>query len=112
MTLETLYYITQIIAVVAVVASLIFVGLQVRQGAEQTRLNTRAVKAAASFEAMHSWASFNEMALGWSDEKLATAIATHDPDKTWDDFTPEVQAMMMVFYRALFQKLGRAILYV
>lgn len=45
MTLENIYYITQIIAVVAVVASLIFVGLQVRQDAEQTRLNTRALKA-------------------------------------------------------------------
>ncbi|MEM6555139.1 MAG: hypothetical protein AAF642_04650 [Pseudomonadota bacterium] len=105
MTLETAYYITQIIAVLAVVASLVFVGIEIRQGAEQTRQNTRAVKAAASFEAMHSWATFNEMALSWSDEKLATAIATHDPNKTWDDFSPEVQAMMMVFYRALFQKL-------
>lgn len=112
MTLETLYYLTQIVAVFAVIASLVFVGMQVRQGAEQTRQNTNAVRAAASFDATHSWATFNENALNWSPEKLAMAISTHDPDKTWDDFSPDVQAMMMVFYRALFQKLeGQFYLY-
>lgn len=105
MTLETIYYVTQIIAVIAVVASLVFVGMEVRQGAEQTKQNTRAIRAAASFEATHSWATFNENALNWSDEKRALVVATHDPEKSWDDFSPEVQTMMMVFYRALFQKL-------
>ena len=73
MTLETIYYITQIIAVIAVVASLIFVGLQVRQGAEQTRLNTRALKA-TSHHAITD--SFNH---------LNTTLAT-DPDlaRIWD----------------------------
>ena len=112
MTLETLYYVTQIIAVIAVVASLVFVGVQVRQGAEQTKQNTRAIRAAASFEATHSWATFNENALNWPDEKRALVIATHDPDKSWDDFSPDTQAMMMVFYRALFQKLEGTVLHV
>lgn len=106
MTLKTLYYVTQIIAVIAVVVSLVFVGVQVRQGAEQTKQNTRAIRAAASFEAAHSWANFNEnAALNLPDEKRALVIATHDPDKSWDDFSPDTQAMMMVFYRALSQKL-------
>lgn len=105
MTLETVYYITQIIAVIAVVASLVFVGIEIRQGAEQTRQNTRAVKAAASFEATHSWATFNENALGWSEEQRALVVATASPDKTWDDFSTDEQIFMMVFYRALFQKL-------
>ncbi len=38
MSLETIYYITQIIAVVAVIASLLFVGLQVRQNTKAQHL--------------------------------------------------------------------------
>ena len=38
MTLETLYYITQIIAVAAVVASLVFVGIQLKQQRDDARL--------------------------------------------------------------------------
>ncbi|MEL6568826.1 MAG: hypothetical protein AAFQ22_10445 [Pseudomonadota bacterium] len=73
MTLETIYYVTQIIAVVAVVASLIFVGLQVRQDAEQTRLNTRALKA-TSHHAISD--SFNH---------LNTTLATYpDLARIWD----------------------------
>lgn len=73
MTLETIYYITQIIAVVAVVASLIFVGLQVRQDAEQTRLNTSALKA-TSHHAISD--SFNH---------LNTTLATNpDLARIWD----------------------------
>lgn len=73
MTLETIYYITQIIAVIAVVASLIFVGLQVRQDAEQTRLNTRAVKA-TSHHAISD--SFNH---------LNTSLATNpELARIWD----------------------------
>lgn len=105
MTLETIYYITQIVAVLAVVVSLVFVGMQLRQSAEQTRQNTRAIRAAASFEAMHSWATFNEHALSWSDQQRALVVATARPDKTWDDFSSDEQILMMVFYRALFQKL-------
>ncbi len=38
MSLETIYYITQIIAVAAVVASLIFVGIQIKQQRDDARL--------------------------------------------------------------------------
>ena len=38
MTLETIYYITQIIAVVAVVASLVFVGIQIKQQRDEARI--------------------------------------------------------------------------
>ena len=38
MTLETIYYITQIIAVAAVVASLVFVGVQIKQQRDDARL--------------------------------------------------------------------------
>ena len=39
MTLEALYYISQIVAVAAVLASLIFVGIQIRQNTEQAKRN-------------------------------------------------------------------------
>jgi len=42
MTLETLYYITQILAVLGVIGSLIFVGIQVKQNTEQTRVQNSA----------------------------------------------------------------------
>lgn len=105
MSLETIYYITQIIAVIAVVASLVFVGLQVRQGAEQTRLNTKAVKAAAAYEATHSWGTFNEHLMSWPEEKLVRFFSTVTPDKSWDDFNIEMQSSATITVRALFQKL-------
>jgi hypothetical protein len=46
MTLESIYFISQIVAVIAILASLIFVGLQVRQ-------STAATKAAAA-QAVHN----------------------------------------------------------
>jgi hypothetical protein len=88
MTLEEIYYISQIVAVVAIFASLIFVGVQVRQNSEQIKANTRSIKAAAAFEGTHSWAATNEtIAADWSDEFLRMALATYDPEKTWNDFT-------------------------
>lgn len=42
MSLENIYYITQIIAVIAVLGSLIFVGYQIRQNTEQTRIQNAA----------------------------------------------------------------------
>jgi len=73
MNLETIYYITQIIAVIAVVASLIFVGLQVRQGAEQTRQNTRALKATSHHAISDSFNHLN-----------TTLATTPDLARIWD----------------------------
>ncbi len=41
MTLETVYYISQIVAVIAVVASLIYLGLQVKQNTDQAKAAAR-----------------------------------------------------------------------
>ena len=46
MTLEAIYFLSQVVAAVALVCSLIFVGIQIRQSSIQTRLNTQAVRAA------------------------------------------------------------------
>ena len=42
MTLETIYYIGQTVAVIALIASLIFVGIQIKQNTQQTRVQNSA----------------------------------------------------------------------
>ncbi len=106
MTLEELYYISQIVAVIAIFGSLIFVGVQVRQNSEQIKANTRSIKAAAAFEGTHSWATTNEMIVAdASDAFLLMAIATYDPGKGWHDFAEADRARVTLVQRALFQKL-------
>ena len=99
MTLEVIYYISQIIAVIGIFASLIFVGIQIKQ-------NTRATRASAAFEGTHSWASTNEsLVTAWSDEMIVKAVASFDPAKTLSDFSEADRIRLTVLYRALFQKL-------
>ncbi|GEM_PF-504404 len=106
MTLEDIYYISQIVAVVAIFASLIFVGVQVRQNSEQIKANTRSIKASAAFEGTHSWAATNEMIVAdTSDEFLLMAISTYAPNKAWDDFSEAHRGRVTLAQRALFQKL-------
>jgi hypothetical protein len=62
MTLEQIYYISQIAAVVGIFASLIFVGLQVRQ-------NTKALKASSHHAITDSFNAINNLVL--SDPKVA-----------------------------------------
>lgn len=98
MSLETIYFISQIFAALGVIASLIFVGLQVRQ-------NTRATKASAAFEATNSLASLNEQLwANYSDERMLEGLETFNPAKSWEDFPRGVQHRMIIFNRALFQK--------
>lgn len=106
MTLEEIYYISQIVAVVGIFASLIFVGIQLRQNSEQIKANTRSIKASAAFEGTHSWATTNEtFAANWSDNLLLTVLATYDPKKTWNDFSDVDRSRSALVHRALFQKL-------
>jgi hypothetical protein len=62
MTLEGIYYISQIVAVVGIFASLIFVGLQIRQ-------NTKAIKATSHHAITDSFNAINSLIL--SDPKVA-----------------------------------------
>jgi hypothetical protein len=62
MTLEAIYYISQIVAVVGIFASLIFVGLQIRQ-------NTKAIKATSHHAITDSFNAINNLVL--SDPKVA-----------------------------------------
>lgn len=62
MTLEDLAYLSQIIGVIAVLASLIFVGLQIRQ-------NTKALKATSHHAVTDSFNAINTLII--SDRKVA-----------------------------------------
>ena len=62
MTLEAIYYISQIVAVIAIFASLIFVGLQIRQ-------NTKAIKATSHHAVTDSFNAINNLIV--SDPKVA-----------------------------------------
>jgi hypothetical protein len=88
----------ELLGAAGVVISLVYLG-------SQTRSNTRALKASAGFEATHSWATFNETAIGWSDEFFESAIKAHDHSVPLTDFS-ELQVARLAFaWRALFQKL-------
>ena len=62
MTLESTYYISQIVAVVGIFGSLVFVGLQIRQ-------NTRALKATSHHAITDSFNAINTLIM--SDQKVA-----------------------------------------
>ena len=105
MTLEDINYIAQTIAAFGVIGSLIYLAIQTRHATEQTRRNTQTLKAAAGFEATHSWADFNESILSFSEEKLALALAPYNPGKSRDDFSDIDFAWLALMNRSLFQKL-------
>jgi hypothetical protein len=62
MTLEGIYYVSQIVAVIAIFASLVFVGVQLRQ-------NTKALKASSHHAITDSFNAINNLVL--SDPKVA-----------------------------------------
>ena len=88
----------ELLGAAGVVISLVYLG-------SQTRSNTQALKASAGFEAAHSWATFNETAVGWSDDLFESAMKAHDPSVPLTDFS-ELQVARLAFaWRAIFQKL-------
>jgi hypothetical protein len=72
MTLEEIYYVSQIVAVVAILASLIFVGIQVRQSVEQTKLANKLARADMSERAMRAFADVHSQPM--SNRELADAF--------------------------------------
>ena len=63
MTLEAIYYFSQIVAVVAILASLIFVGSQVRPSVEQTKFANRLARADMSERAMRAFSEVHREAM-------------------------------------------------
>ena len=65
MTLEFATSLAEIVSALAVVVSLVYVGIEIRR-------NTRSNRAATSYQGAHSWAEMNSLAMG--DPKLALLI--------------------------------------
>ena len=84
MTLEAIYFISQIIAALAIVASLVFVGIQIRQ-------NTKATRAASAFEVNRMFGVVNVTAAQNIDESMFRA-KVFDPDRTPEEFTEQEKA--------------------
>lgn len=55
MTLEEVYYVSQIAAAIAIFASLIFVGMQIRQNSEQMKAQTREAHYGAMNQILTDW---------------------------------------------------------
>ena len=61
MTLEQYAYLSQIIGVIVVVATLIYLSLQVRQGAALLRSEARQAQVSADLEAIYKWMEWPEI---------------------------------------------------
>jgi hypothetical protein len=77
-TLAKIKLVAEICAAVAVVLSLVFVGLQVRESALQTELNTAAVEVSAYQDLMAQIADFNRLAFE-NDEAARVQAMTDTP---------------------------------
>jgi hypothetical protein len=82
--------ITEVGSAIAVVVSLVFVGLEVRETARQTELNTEAIRIAAYQDLISQISSINELVL----EPEAAAAYAHlsSPDTDWGTLSDEEQA--------------------
>jgi len=99
MTLEALYYISQIIAVLAILASLFFVGFQLRDNAKATRSAT----ANASIASLSAWYA----GLGLSEQASAnyyTGITNPDalPQEEWIQFVMGLHAAFLNFQNSYY----------
>lgn len=74
MTLEEVYYVSQIVAVVGIFASLIFVGVQLRQNSEQLRRQTQETR----------YGTMNQVLTDF--QQIVNALS-HDPLAAQDYFT-------------------------
>ena len=99
----------EVVGAVGVVVSLVYLAIQVRS-------NTRALKAGASFETTHSWATFNEMVVSSmigdpayqaGEECRVVEITTkfYDPNAQSEDISHTDMVLVSMMHRALFQKL-------
>lgn len=91
--------IAEICAAIAVVLSLVFVGLQVRESAVQTELNTTAVEVAAYQDLMAQIADFNRLAI----ENEDAARIQAEVDRPFASLSPvdqrRYQAMAFLLFR-------------
>jgi hypothetical protein len=98
MNWEAIGAIGEIVGAGAVVLSIVYLAIQIR-------LNARATRARASFDASHSWAQFNEQMIRVPDDVLALTLKTYDPAAKIEDLTDVEYMRMVAVHRTIFQKL-------
>jgi hypothetical protein len=98
MNIQDLGAIGEVVGAIAVIVSILYLSIQVRA-------NARAMKATASFDATHSWATLNEQLFHLEDPIIEAAIKSYEGTDSWDDFTPVMRTRLGIMHRALFQKL-------
>lgn len=116
MNWEAVSVVAEVVGAAAVVASLAYLAVQVRS-------NTRALRAGSSFEAAHSWATFNELVVsmlagdsefqsGGESRLVRISALFYGADTKTEDLTDTDRVLMSYMHRALFQKLeGQYYLY-
>ena len=105
MNWEAVGAVGEIVGAAAVVLSIVYLAIQIRA-------NTRATRAAASFDATHSWAEFNQTVLELPDEVLSLTLKSYDPNTRVTDLTDVEYMRMVALHRTIFQKLeGQYYLY-
>ena len=89
MTLETIYYVGQTIAVVALIISLIFVGLQVRQNSQQTAQANKLARAENRREVISQYNSIYELFFTHPE----TLTFTRECFQDFENASPEAQVV-------------------
>lgn len=98
MSWDAIGAVAELIGAAGVVASLVYLSVQIRA-------NTRATRASASFEAIHSWAQLNEQFAQLPDSVLESLLRVNDPHARAADFAATEYYRFALGYRAVFQKL-------
>ena len=95
MSLESIYYISQTSAVILLLVSVVFVGLQIRD-------NTRATRAASTYDVTKTWALHSrEMAFHPSLASLTSRALT--PTSEISEFSDDEQAQLTSIVRSVMQ---------
>ncbi len=105
MNWEAIGAVAEIVGAIAVVVSILYLAFQVNS-------NTRAMKATASYDAAHSWATTNENAVSWEPRMKELVMKAMDGVSSWEDFSAAERFDVALIHRSLFQKLeGQYFLY-
>lgn len=102
MNLQDIYYLSQVGAAIALVGSLIFVGVQVRQASNEAKRSSQATRAASAYDANKTWALANiDIA---KDPELAALVSKMFDDKNEvGDFSESELARVHFLIRAMLQ---------
>ncbi|MEM8636759.1 MAG: hypothetical protein AAGF33_17470 [Pseudomonadota bacterium] len=101
MTLEALYYISQIVAVAAVLASLIFVGIQIRQNTEQAKDANRLAQAQMHQQIADGFTQAMLVSLQMEDETIENLFFTANTDGASRAEMQKFSAVMMGLWKHL-----------